>query len=139
MHMTPSGFSLIFRHIYSVIIPVQSIHPSITATLLSNPHYSVSKRARRNSARSSEDSRFKFFCYRHSCWRSKYRRTEGTRACREMGRWVHSLVYSTPAAARHGIIMSWTNKENAGGRARKVTKYRMIRWGMNEVKEGYPA
>jgi len=71
---------------------------------------------------------------------SKYRRTEGTRACssREMEGWVHSLVYSTPAAARHGIIMSWTNKENEGGRTCKVTKYRMIRWRVNEIKEGYP-
>lgn len=67
---------------------------------------------------------------------SKYRRTEGT--SREMERWVHRLVYSTPAAARHGIIMSWTNKENEGGRTCKVTKYRMMRWRVNEIKEGYP-
>jgi hypothetical protein len=48
--------------------------------------------------------------------------------------WVHSLVYSTPAAARYGIIMSWTNKENEGGRTCKVTKYRMIRWRVNEIR-----
>ena len=67
--------------------------------------------------------------------------TEGQKAqglSREMEGWVHSLVYSTPAAARLGIIMSWTNKENEGGRTCKVTKYRMIRWRVNEVKEGYP-
>lgn len=68
---------------------------------------------------------------------SKYR-TDGKRACssQEMEGWVHSLVYSTPAAARYGIIMSWTNKENAGERTCKVTKYRMIRWRVNEI--GYP-
>lgn len=88
-------------------------------------------RAHRNSYRSSEDSRFNFFPSPSplsdvNVDQSKYRRTEGTRAClvERMEGWC-SLVYSTPAAARHGIIMSWTNKEKAGEQTCKVTKYRM--------------
>ena len=72
---------------------------------------------------------------------SKYRRAEGTKACSQSREWKDGCTVwynSTPAAARHGIMMSWTNKENAGVQTCKVTKYRMIRRIVNDIEEGYP-
>lgn len=144
MHMTRSGFFVNLLGTYILLSFLYNPSTHRLRLLCYRILITVYLREHRNSARSGKtvDSFFSVTPVGCQCKsiQSKDSRTEGTRACsgREMEGWVHSLVYSTPAAARHGIIMSWTNKENEGGRTCKVTKNRLIRWTVNEIKEGYP-
>lgn len=153
MHTDTIDFFWYFsKHIYSVnVVSVQPIHP--LSSLLSNFLYSVSKGIRGSSSCSREEKTVVSIFFRHRYFSICHcKAIEGQNNCKPqlvqveaMEGWVHNLVYSTPAAAKCGIVQSWKNKEKAieqtceeGERLRseKVDGKRERRGGISNVSKG---